>query len=93
MSVFDVLLFGALAGLCVGIYAGVGWERYRLDVHYVEKLPDDPFLVSDSARKARMNKMPLIRFKVKSLALLAVQVVLVMALMVFAFIIGAGYVR
>lgn len=75
------------------LVAGVGWERYRLDVHYVEKLPDDPFLVSDSACKARMNKMPLVRFKVKSLALLAVQVILVMALMVFAFIIGAGYVR
>lgn len=62
-------------------------------MHYVEKLPDDPFLVSDSARKARMNKTPLVRFKVKSLALLAVQVILVMALMAFAFIIGAGYVR
>lgn len=93
MSMFDVLLLGALAGLCVGIYAGVGWERYRLDVHYVEKLPDDPFLVSDSARKARMNKTSLRRFKVKSLIMLVVQVILVMALMVFAFIIGDGYVR
>lgn len=51
------------------------------------------FLVSDFARKARMNKTLLRRFKVKSLALLAVQVILVMALMVFAFIIGAGYIR
>ena len=92
MSVFGVLLLGALAGLCVGIYIGVGWERYRLDVHYVEKLPDDPFLVSDSARKARMNKTPLVRFKVKSLAMLAVQVILVMALMVSAFIVGVNYV-
>lgn len=74
-------------------YAGVGWERYRLDVHYVEKLPDDPFLVSDSARKARMNKTSLGKFKVKFLIMLAVQVILVIALMVFAFIIGAGYVR
>lgn len=93
MSVFDVLLLGVLAGLCVGIYAGVGWERYRLDVHYIEKLPDDPFLVSDSARKARMNKTSLVKFKVKSLIMLAVQVILVIALMVFVFIIGAGYVR
>ena len=28
MSVFEVLLFGALAGLCVGIYAGVGCGRW-----------------------------------------------------------------
>ena len=94
VSGFDMLLFGVLAGLCLGIYAGAGWERYRIDVHYIEKLPDDTFLVSNSARKARMNKMPLGKFKVKALALFAVQVSLVLAFIVLAFVMlfymGAG---
>lgn len=95
MSGFDMLLLGVLAGLCVGIYAGAGWERYRIDVHYIEKLPDDTFLVSNSARKARMSKMPLGKFKIKALALFAVQVILVLAFIVLAFVMlfymGVGY--
>lgn len=95
MSGFDMLLLGVLAGLCVGIYAGAGWERYRIDVHYIEKLPDDTFLVSNSARKARMSRMPLGKFKIKALALFAVQIVLVLACIVLAFVMlfymGAGY--
>lgn len=97
MSGFDMLLLGVLAGLCLGIYIGAGWERYRIDVHYIEKLPDDTFLVSNSARKARMNKMPLGKFKIKALAWLVFQVVLVMAFVVLAFIMlfymGVGFVR
>lgn len=96
MSGFDMLLLGVLAGLCVGIYAGAGWERYRIDVHYIEKLPDDTFLVSNSARKARMSRMPLGKFKIKALALFAVQIVLVLACIVLAFVMlffmGVGYV-
>lgn len=95
MSGFDMLLLGVLAGLCVGIYAGAGWERYRIDVHYIEKLPDDTFLVSNSARKARMSRMPLGKFKIKALALFAVQIVLVLACIVLAFVMlfymGMGY--
>lgn len=86
MSGFDMLLLGVLAGLCMGIYTGAGWERYRIDVHYIEKLPDDTFLVSNSARKARMSRMPLGKFKVKALALFAVQVILVLAFIVLAFV-------
>lgn len=90
-----MLLLGVLAGLCVGIYTGAGWERYRIDVHYIEKLPDDTFLVSNSARKARMSRMPLGKFKVKALALFAVQVILVLAFIVLAFVMlfytGVGY--
>lgn len=97
VSGFDMLLFGVLAGLCLGIYAGAGWERYRIDVHYIEKLPDDTFLVSNSARKARMNKMPLGKFKIKALAWLVLQIILVLAFVVLAFIMllcmGVGYVR
>lgn len=95
MSGFDMLLLGVLAGLCMGIYTGAGWERYRIDVHYIEKLPDDTFLVSNSARKARMSRMPLGKFKVKALALFAVQVILVLAFIVLAFVMlfymGVGY--
>ena len=96
MSGFDMLLFGVLAGLCLGIYAGAGWERYRIDVHYIEKLPDDTFLVSNSARKARMSRMPLGKFKIKALAWLVFQVVLVMAIIAIAMTLllymGVGYV-
>lgn len=92
-----LFLFGVLAGLCTGIYIGAGWERYRIDVHYIEKLPDDTFLVSNSARKARMNKMSLGKFKIKALAWLVFQVVLVMAIIAVAltllFYMGVGYVR
>ena len=97
VSGFDMLLLGVLAGLCLGIYIGAGWERYRIDVHYIEKLPDDTFLVSNSARKARMNKMPLGKFKIKALAWLVLQIILVLAFVVLAFIMllymGVGYVR
>lgn len=97
VSGFDMLLFGVLAGLCLGIYAGASWERYRIDVHYIEKLPDDTFLVSNSARKARMNKMPLGKFKIKALAWLVFQVVLVMAIIAIALTLllymGVSYVR
>lgn len=86
VSGFDMLLLGVLAGLCVGIYAGAGWERYRIDVHYIEKLPDDTFLVSNSARKARMSRMPLGKFKVKALAWLVFQIILVLAFIVLAFV-------
>lgn len=92
-----LFLFGVLAGLCVGIYIGAGWERYRIDVHYIEKLPDDTFLVSNSARKARMNKMPLGKFKIKALTWLVFQVALVVAVvavaLVLLFYMGVGYVR
>lgn len=92
-----LFLFGVLAGLCTGIYIGAGWERYIIDVHYIEKLPDDTFLVSNSARKARMNKMPLGKFKIKALAWLVFQVALVMAIIAVAltllFYMGVGYVR
>lgn len=95
MSGFDMLLLGVLAGLCVGIYTGAGWERYRIAVHYIEKLPDDTFLVSNSARKARMSRMPLGKFKAKALALFAVQAILVLAFIVLAFVMlfymGVGY--
>ena len=90
-----MLLLGVLAGLCLGVYVGAGWERYRIGVHYIEKLPDDTFLVSNSARKARLSKMPLGKFKVKALALFAVQIVLVLAIIVLAFVMlfymGVGY--
>ena len=53
------------------------------------------FLVSNSARKARMSRMPLGKFKVKALALFAVQVILVLAFIVLAFVMlfymGGGY--
>lgn len=91
-----MFLLGVLAGLCLGIYAGAGWERHRIDVHYIEKQPDDTFLVSNFARKARMNKMSLGKFKIKALAWLVFQVALVMAVIVVAltllFYMGVGYV-
>lgn len=86
MSGFDMLLLGVLAGLSLGIYAGAGWERYRIDVHYIEKLPDDTFLVSNSARKARINKMPSGKFKIKALVWLVFQIVLVMAIIALAYV-------
>lgn len=95
LSGVDMLLFGVLAGLCLGIYIGAGWERYRIDVHYVDKLPDDTFLVSDFARKARMNKMELGKFKVKALARLVVQIILVLTIIAVAYVMlaymGVGY--
>ena len=87
MSGLGMLLFGVVSGLCLGGYAGAGWERRKIDVHYVEKQPDDPFLVSDSARKARLNKTSLVRFKIKSLAMLAIQVVLVLVMLVLVYMV------
>ena len=88
----EMFLFGSAAGLCMGICIGSSLERYRIDAHYVERESDDPFMVSDFARKARMNKMPLGKFKLRCLSMLALQVILFFVIVALAFIIGVSYV-